>query len=116
LSWLARRARRNFAREVGRVAVKIVNRGAAVYGDYSAGRYTPAVPAEHAFAVLNRQGSPVILAHDAFEVAFAVVTLAAGWMTLEGLEAPLKYHTDAERAAERAEERRRDYWLFGNSY
>ena len=70
--------------------------GGVVLGDQgrSVGPYTPAVPAEHSWAVLGLRGNPIFLAHDAFEVARAFCRLEA-WLDQEEDVHPGFTFTDA---------------------
>lgn len=51
----------------------------------SVGPWTPAVPDDFSWAVLGLQGEPLVLAHDAFEVAYAFARLESGEMELDGV-------------------------------
>ena len=77
--------------------VALLERGVLIGSRFSVGPYTTAVPSHHTWAVLNRRGTPLFLAHDSFE---AVV-----WFTLvdsdpDGWEPdePILLSSDAEEA------------------
>lgn len=86
-------------------AARTLVMGGIVFGKrHSAGPWTTAVPSEHRWAVIDLQGMPVILAHDAFEVALAFVKAESGDVPGD----PLALETDAVLSARATEERRAD--------
>ena len=89
--------------------VALLNRGTCLGARYSAGRYTPAVPAAHAWAVLDLQGAPVALCHDLFQAAQILCWLESGEAQEDHYRdedgTPYLALTEAERAAQDTEER-----------
>ena len=93
------------------LVVTLVKRGVYVGPRYSVGVYTPAVPppSGHGWAVLNLQGAPVVLAHDAYTAAVDFRGLELGWLTDEG---GLYCHpTDEDIAYEEQTERMERYGM-----
>ncbi len=67
-----------FSENVARVAARL-SIGQPALGDrFSAGPYTPAVAEGFPYAVLDLQGAPVVLAHDAYDTAVWLVKLESG--------------------------------------
>jgi hypothetical protein len=92
------------------VSVRLSAGSVALGTRLSVGPFTPAVPSEHMFAVIGRQGQPIVLAHDAFEAARSFVDAEErGPSELE--DECYAMGTDAEQAA-RATADRADEWAW----
>jgi hypothetical protein len=92
------------------VCVRLSSGAVTLGARLSVGPYTPAVPAEHLFAVIGRQGQPIVLAHDAFEAARSFVDAEERGPSELGDEC-YAMDTDAEQAA-RATADRADEWAW----
>ena len=80
-------------------------RGPVTSSRFSVGPWTPAVDDGFAWAVLDRNGAPLMLAHDAFEVALYFCRLEEGTAEVEGF--PIEVPTDTELA----DRKRWDRWF-----
>jgi hypothetical protein len=87
-------------------AARALCSGRVVLGEigYSVGPWTPAVSDGFEWAVLNLQGSPLLLAHDAFEAARWFCQLEAGEVTPSGFDLPIRAWTDAKHEEHRVYE------------
>lgn len=89
------------------VCVQLLTKGVVLGARFSVGPYTPAVPTAdgHGWAVLNLQGAPVVLAHDAYEAARAFLDCedSSEWLDPDG---PIAMRSDAAVAADADYERR----------
>ena len=95
------------------LVVTLVKRGVYVGPRYSVGVYTPAVPppSGHGWAVLNLQGAPVVLAHDAHAAALDFLRMER-FYTPGDEDAELYLHpTDEDIAYEAQTERMERYGM-----
>jgi len=95
---------------VAAVCERIAGGAPMVYGDFSVGPWTPAVADGFTWAVLDKTGSPLLLAHDSFEAAMHFCRIVDGSMTtVDNVGGPyrlapdavLAHHAQAERSAVR---------------
>lgn len=87
---------------VRQVCERIAGGAPMVWGDFSVGLWTPAVADGWTWAVLDKTGAPLLLAHDCFEVARHFCRLVEGSIdTSENVGGPYRLAPDAE-LAERA--------------
>lgn len=86
------------------VCRRIASGAPMVHGGFSVGPWTPAVDDGFSWAVLDKRGSALLLAHDAFEVAVHFCRLVEGSMgTGDNAGGPYRLPADsvlAERARE----------------
>jgi hypothetical protein len=86
------------------VCRRIAGGAPLVHGEFSVGPWTPAVDDGFAWAVLDKRGSPLLLAHDAFEAAIHFCRLVEGSMGVDdNAGGPYRLPADsvlAERARE----------------
>jgi len=80
-------------------------RGPVTSERFSVGPWTPAVSDGFSWAVLDKHGAPLMLAHDAFEVALYFARLEEGTADVEGFA--IEVPTDVELA----DRRRWDQWF-----
>ena len=80
-------------------------RGPVTSDRFSVGPWTPAVADGFSWAVIDKHGAPLLLAHDAFEVALYFCRLEEGTAEVEGQL--IKALTDTELA----DRRRWDMWF-----
>jgi hypothetical protein len=100
--------------QVETVARALLARGSHLGRWHSVGTYRTqdTTPGAHSWAVLNLQGMPVVLAHDAFEAATWFLMAEAG-QVVGGDAGPLPLHSDAELAEMARQERLLEWgWLF----
>lgn len=91
---------------IAEVCRRIAGGAPMVYGEFSVGPWTPAVADGWDWAVLDKTGAPVLLAHDAFEVARHFCRLVEGSTdTSENVGGPYRLATDAQLAQQRQAER-----------
>lgn len=77
-----------------------------VYGEFSVGTWTPAVADGFDWAVLDKTGAPLLLAHDSFEAARHFCRLSEGSMTTEdNTGGPYRLASDAALAEQAQSER-----------
>jgi hypothetical protein len=84
---------------VATVCERIVGGAPMVYGEFSVGPWTPAVPDGFDWAVLDKTGAPLLLAHDAFEAARHFCRLVEGSATTDdNVGGPYRLAPDAKLA------------------
>ena len=89
---------------VNAACVGLFTRGTVLGVRCSVGPWKPAIPEPHGWAVLNLQGSPLLLAHDPYEAAAAFVAFDNAPAENDP-DAPIRMTTDADEAAYRQAER-----------
>lgn len=95
---------------VAEVCRRIAGGAPLVYGEFSVGPWTPAVADGFDWAVLDKAGAPVLLAHDSFEVAVHFCRLVDGTMsTVDNAGGPYRLPSDAALV----EQARADRWTGG---
>lgn len=88
------------------VCRRIAGGAPMVYGDFSVGPWTPAVSDGFEWAVLDKTGAPLLLAHDSFEAAMHFCRLVDGTMTTaDNAGGPYRLAPDAVLAEQAQAER-----------
>lgn len=91
---------------VDAVCRRILGGSPMVWGDFSVGPWMPAVADGWSWAVLDKTGAPLLLAHDSFEVAIHFCRLVDGTMsTADNVGGPYRLQHDDVIAEAAREER-----------
>lgn len=96
--------------QVNAVAVQMFRRGAVLGArGFSVGRWTPALRSSYEWVIHNLQGSPLVLAYDAFEAARWFCDFESGRLPAPpASEAPIRIASDQELD----EQRQLDAWTY----